>query len=805
MQDACPAIAGGPPVNLSSRLSATDCHADDIASEARPSFARRVRLTMGETRTVRIEMSSEDFDTFLYLVDENGRVIAGDDDGGTGLNSRIAVTLPGGEYWVVATSFSKAFGDFRLVVSAWDPASCGYNAISANATVVDTLRPSDCPLEAFLGDGASNVYSRAYRLVISERGMLTVDMRSAEFDTMVFLLNSRMQLLGYDDDGGVGTNSRLERQLTPGVYYLLASSYAHLATGSFELNLRLNTGGQIITLFLHGLNSSADAWEELDDNEYGRQCSEVSEADLGRVNNVPISPCYMYNFRSREVEGVSWGSGDGATYAQLGDEVGQVVEWIRSRHSLSGIVLVGHSRGGLAARAYLQSLPSRLPIRTGLVTVGTPHLGSPFGRLGWWLNGNGKKPSDEYCVQVPESAIRFAFSPSTKNLATAHNSSKSRVRNITSEAIWALNDAAYRLPLVVDSVGEIRSKRMWFGENVAGGWKGLFLDASTLINCMSYDANEAKQILDYVQLNLPDHWLTEGDGVVPYESQQLSSVSGATSELTIHARDIASKTSHVDETARTGDIKWAIDQVAEDLSVAGPLAEAPAVATAPTDDIGLREQDGDVSPRPCLPSREGKRKDLVARLRRLTASDPKWGASVNAAALSVEICDMERLMEIGSWLVSAAQTRTDPRDSLGIELLLHSASEKGALTALASVAADRGWDRQSATELGARMSRLPLSVLEECWSSALSATQDGDLKRWVAGFALARKGAPGGVRMLVRWASIQAGEPGVLAAVDILGEISTTKGTAELRKLLRSVPFRVDAIRTALATISERR
>ncbi|WP_331235259.1 hypothetical protein [Natronorarus salvus] len=70
-----------------------------------------------EGDTVRLSLSTVDGDTYLYLVDAAGQIVAEDDDGGNGLNSLIAdQRLEGsGVYYVVATSFgSDAFFEYEL-------------------------------------------------------------------------------------------------------------------------------------------------------------------------------------------------------------------------------------------------------------------------------------------------------------------------------------------------------------------------------------------------------------------------------------------------------------------------------------------------------------------------------------------------------------------------------------------------------------------------------------------------------------------------------------------------------------------
>lgn len=54
--------------------------------------------------TVTIDMQSAQFDTFLVLLDGDANVLASDDDGGPGSNSRITFTLPEDDTFVIAAS-----------------------------------------------------------------------------------------------------------------------------------------------------------------------------------------------------------------------------------------------------------------------------------------------------------------------------------------------------------------------------------------------------------------------------------------------------------------------------------------------------------------------------------------------------------------------------------------------------------------------------------------------------------------------------------------------------------------------------
>lgn len=69
------------------------------------------------------------------------------------------------------------------------------------------------------------------------------------------------------------------------------------------------------------------------------------------------------------------------------------------------VILVGHSMGGLAARAYLRRYGEERVVR--LVTLGTPHQGSVLARLGLGRNAREMEPGSDWlkALAEPESPL----------------------------------------------------------------------------------------------------------------------------------------------------------------------------------------------------------------------------------------------------------------------------------------------------------------------------------------------------------------------------------------------------------------
>lgn len=88
-------------------------------NNATRSITYQVKMETGKTYV--IDMTSPDqkaLDPYLKLLDPNGKLLAEDDDGGDGLNSRITIRAPAtGTFRIVATSFAGVGnGEFRLEV-----------------------------------------------------------------------------------------------------------------------------------------------------------------------------------------------------------------------------------------------------------------------------------------------------------------------------------------------------------------------------------------------------------------------------------------------------------------------------------------------------------------------------------------------------------------------------------------------------------------------------------------------------------------------------------------------------------------
>lgn len=75
-------------------------------------------LRLNSSRTIQIDMTSDQVDTYLRLFDSEDELIERNDDGGTGFNARMVVSLNEGCYRIQATSFADGdTGEYTLTVT----------------------------------------------------------------------------------------------------------------------------------------------------------------------------------------------------------------------------------------------------------------------------------------------------------------------------------------------------------------------------------------------------------------------------------------------------------------------------------------------------------------------------------------------------------------------------------------------------------------------------------------------------------------------------------------------------------------
>ncbi len=218
---------------------------------------------------IRIDMSSEVFDTYVELFDANRVSLAQDDDGAAeGTNSRLTFTLPGtGVYFIEARAFTTATGTYSLSVTEVEPDKAPEtvafgSTIQGEISEADSTDGEDRGFDAFTFQGVAGQRVQAI-------------MRSGDFDTylQVGRAQAEFEALASDDDGlGEGTDSRLSYTLPEdGAYVLRALPLGPDGKGLYALELtdrgpQPQPGSVLVGATARGILTEADATAE--DNSF---------------------------------------------------------------------------------------------------------------------------------------------------------------------------------------------------------------------------------------------------------------------------------------------------------------------------------------------------------------------------------------------------------------------------------------------------------------------------------------------------------------------------------------------------------
>ena len=184
------------------------------------------RISVEGTGRVRIDLTSTGADSYLYLLTQDGRRIADDDDGGAGLNARIERDLEPGVYLIEATTVGgrdRGAADFRLTVSrvrGCEPVHLGNLVPGEDLTTTGTWDINTC--------GSRFVASHpayGYSFSLPQDGRVRIDLVSVNGDPVLSMISASGAVIDANDDGGGARNSRIEQYLTAGIYFIEATTY----------------------------------------------------------------------------------------------------------------------------------------------------------------------------------------------------------------------------------------------------------------------------------------------------------------------------------------------------------------------------------------------------------------------------------------------------------------------------------------------------------------------------------------------------------------------------------------------------
>ena len=163
----------------------------------------------------------------------NNRIVE-NDDGGTGSNFRIARRLSAGVYYIAVRSSGSRTGSYTLTATIETGGGGTTTDDHGDTPAAATALSLGSPAQGRIETGSDVDYFRLRTTVASNVEIYT----SGSLDTTGSLHDSANNRIVENDDGGTGSNFRIVRRLSAGVYYIAVRSFGS-RTGSYTLHARV--------------------------------------------------------------------------------------------------------------------------------------------------------------------------------------------------------------------------------------------------------------------------------------------------------------------------------------------------------------------------------------------------------------------------------------------------------------------------------------------------------------------------------------------------------------------------------------
>lgn len=262
-------------------------------------------------------------------------------------------------------------------------------------------------------------------------------------------------------------------------------------------------------------------------------------------------------------------NGDYESFTALGDEVGLAVKAVLRQHKGASIVLVAHSRGGLAARAFLQDSEhkwtSERSAIVAMLTLGTPNGGSPIGRIFKYLERYPRPGAYQSGISQQEWELADQVRGSKKIPVTLfgfwHTEKKRFTMDVRRPTVDYLSDGSLALKLLNNGIAGLPPSVSYGSVLFSGADIGCLSDQESVgVGYVTLWEATPDTLADATAACRTDILGTgktefspefDGDGIVPLKSQRLDSVAGFKGSYKTKTYALGRDCLHTDETANT--------------------------------------------------------------------------------------------------------------------------------------------------------------------------------------------------------------------------------------------------------------
>ncbi|TKC54975.1 hypothetical protein FBD94_25625, partial [Pedobacter hiemivivus] len=208
------------------------------------------RFTLNNATNVAISLCESDLDTYLYILDENGYLVASNDNDGplcSGSRSSISQYFQSGTYYIVAEGYYNSVGNISLnfeiaqsglpVTGSGRSTAIDVGSFGSSGGYTDTRSNADPCLNNNIGQQSNEIY---YRFTLTQASQVTITNCGSNVDTYVYLLDASGVLIDSDGDNYETTpclgKAYLKKTLAAGTYYLASEGYGSY-TGDIATNI----------------------------------------------------------------------------------------------------------------------------------------------------------------------------------------------------------------------------------------------------------------------------------------------------------------------------------------------------------------------------------------------------------------------------------------------------------------------------------------------------------------------------------------------------------------------------------------
>ncbi len=213
-------------------LTADDCRYDLAVGGTRASYLKQYSVTLREAGVLTLRLASGSLDTYLWLRDAEYLAVTQNNDSGGTTDSRVAIGLEAGTYYVLAGSAAQATGIFTLSAAFETPRNCAAQDLTFGPTA-GAFVESGCRILDLETRSTDESYVNVYRVAVPQKSVLTLTAASPRISPFLYV---------FDGEGWHGaeasetdpSTARLAISLAAGTYQVWMSQ-AEAGVGAYTL------------------------------------------------------------------------------------------------------------------------------------------------------------------------------------------------------------------------------------------------------------------------------------------------------------------------------------------------------------------------------------------------------------------------------------------------------------------------------------------------------------------------------------------------------------------------------------------